>query len=220
MMTMMNGSFLSAVFLPMGRASEAALARWTADKYRLQVYNFEAEAMVLDPNGALRLPSLSKRELLMGFDVSGYVSRALPPKMCPNQQVNIGGSMIGNSFCVHVIVMLMDALLKHFSALPPRDCHALISIAGEAPAGWLAHPRFVTAVVALMTRKRWYHTSYGKRSEVALMSVWTLGCLIESKLGPGQASTQACSIGVLCTDTRGATRLTLMFGASSRDQRH
>ena len=123
------------------RASSAAVNRWKADSYRLQVYNYETKVMVQDHNGLLRLPSLTERETLMGFD-AGYVSGALSLKLGSSEKFDLGGQMIGNSFCVHVVVMLCHSLLVHLKHYTPRNHKALVQSMAVAPPDWLLYPRF------------------------------------------------------------------------------
>lgn len=124
-------------------ASAEAVARWRQDRHRFQVYHYETCHLVTGPSG-LRLPSLTEREVLMGFP-RGYISRALPPKMLEEQAFNTGCCMIGNTFNVHVIVMVCHALLKaHCSATLPRDHVALCAAPMEAPPRWTSYPSFVS----------------------------------------------------------------------------
>ena len=120
-------------------ASADAIARWEQDSYKLQVYNYEERVMVRDKDGKLRLPSLTEREALMGFDV-GYVSRALPLKLSAEQKFVLGGQMIGNSFCVHV--MLCHSLLTDLRHETTRNHRTLVRAKDVAPAAWLLYPRF------------------------------------------------------------------------------
>ena len=121
-------------------ATSEAIRRWTEDKFRFQVYQYEEENLVLD-GSQLRTPSVSEREVLMGFD-RGYVSKALPPKLSSSEAFDIGACMLGNTFNVHVVVMLTHSLLGHFGGSSVRDHLQLVSRIGDAPAGWTAYPKF------------------------------------------------------------------------------
>ena len=128
-------------------ASPEAIARWQSDLHRFQVYQYEEKAMVLKPNGELRLPSLTERERLMGFD-EGYVSAALGPKKTVNESFNIGASMIGNSFQVQVISLLVDELLASYDPnYKPRQLGRILKPAGKAPTGWCSKPNFCPGCV-------------------------------------------------------------------------
>ena len=123
------------------QASGEAKARWSQDSFRFQVYHYESCHLVQEPNGNLRTPSLTEREILMGFD-PGYLSKALPPKLSPSQRFNMGACMIGNTFCVHVITMLCHSLLASIdTTLVSRDYQSLMETQ-EAPPGWTTYPQF------------------------------------------------------------------------------
>ena len=124
-------------------ASQEAVERWEQDQYRLQVYNYESDVMVKGVDGALRLPSPSEREALMGFD-RGYLSKAISPKLSHDEAFDLVGRMVGNSFHVHVVVVLLHSLLVNFGVATDRDLVNLRASQGDASAGWLLHPRFVT----------------------------------------------------------------------------
>ena len=128
--------------LNLDEATSSAVERWQADGYRVPVFNYEEEAMVVDQQGSLRLPSLSEREVLMGFD-KGYVEGTLPHKMTPTAKFELGSQMIGNTQCVHVLVMLCHSLIATFGASSRRDHYSLIRQISRAPPSWLLYPRFV-----------------------------------------------------------------------------
>ncbi|CAE7606234.1 unnamed protein product [Symbiodinium sp. CCMP2592] len=123
-------------------ASDDAVARWEQDQYRLQVCNYESDVMVRGVDGALRLPSPSERETLMGFD-RGYLSKAVSPKLSHDEALDLVGHMVGNSFHVHVVVVLLHSLLVNFGVAADRDLVRLRASQGDASAGWLLHPKFV-----------------------------------------------------------------------------
>ena len=123
-------------------ASPSAVARWSADDHRFQVYQYE-EAFLVQAGSQLRTPSLTERERLMGFD-RGYIHNCLNPKWSVQKQFDVGASMIGNSFNVHVMTILIDSLLDYVTPLrAPRDHVQLLQHHGQAPAGWCALPEFV-----------------------------------------------------------------------------
>lgn len=72
-----------------GAASEQAKARWAADDYRFQVYQYEDRYLVVKSDGTYRLPSLTERERLMRF-TDGYISNCLDPKLTFQQNYDLG----------------------------------------------------------------------------------------------------------------------------------
>ena len=123
-------------------ASPSAIQRWEADSFRVPVLSYEESAMVIDKSGVLRLPSLSEREVLMGFD-KGYIGGTLPHKMCTQSKFELGSRMLGRTQCVHVLVMLCHSLLSLFGLMRPRDHATFIKQVSFAPPSWLLFPRFV-----------------------------------------------------------------------------
>ena len=78
----------------------------------------------------------------MGFDV-GYISNALNPKMTCQQSHDLGACMIGNSFQVDVISLLLDELLATTdSNYLPRQLGTIFKKGPEAPSGWCPAPQF------------------------------------------------------------------------------
>eukprot|EP00435_Cladocopium_sp_Y103_P073316 s88_g43.t1 len=124
------------------RASPEAIGRWQADRHRFRVYQYEAEHLVWRPDGTWRLPSLCERERAMGFPV-GYVSNALSPKLTWDEGFNVGCCMIGNSFNVYAIALLLDELLASVDASYEPRCLDRIFVKDDtAPPGWCSRPQF------------------------------------------------------------------------------
>ena len=125
------------------RASKLAKARWAADNFCFQVYQYENRAMVVGADGLRRVPSESERELLMGFD-RGYLAAAFDEKMTARRRFIEAAQMLGNSFCVPVVAYIVTELLhseKHLSEpLPPEVCLALKAY--DKP--WSSKPVFTT----------------------------------------------------------------------------
>ena len=124
-------------------ASAAALERWKDDSYFVQVYNYEEHNMITTPEGNLRLPSLVEKERVMGFD-RGYVSSSFGSKATASQKELIGGQMIGNTFNVYSIIMLLHECLRQHGAQTKRCPQQLVRISGVAPEGWTKYPQFVS----------------------------------------------------------------------------
>ena len=122
-------------------ASPGAIARWIADQYRIEACNYERNVMITGVDGKVRLPSLTEREVLMGFD-AGYVESTLPRNMPMPEKSDLGGRMVGGSPCVHVMVMLCHSLLSKLGVQHVRDHHALVKKVGVAPPSWLLFPNF------------------------------------------------------------------------------
>ena len=126
----------------MANASREAVARWRADHYRFQVYQYEACHLVQRPDGQLRVPSVMEREKLMGFP-AGYVSAGVSTKITVAEAFNLGACMIGNSFNVYCISFLLDELLAHCDkTYVPRQLDRILSRGEVAPVAWCDKPLF------------------------------------------------------------------------------
>ena len=122
-------------------ASAEAQERWTKDRFRFQVYQYETNNLLWHENN-WRLPSLVERERLMGFD-EGYISSCLPSKLGADQRFNLGCCMIGNTFHVHAVTMLLHSLLGTVDPFtPPRNLSEMLTCCQIAPSGWVDKPQF------------------------------------------------------------------------------
>ena len=131
-----------SVMADLDLASQEAIRRWTEDHFRFPVGTYEAKNMVTGPDQALRLPSASEREALMGFD-RGYITQAISPKCSPSEVLNLVGTLVGRSSHVCVITILLHSLLVQFGLEPVRNLERLVAARQVASAGWLLYPRFV-----------------------------------------------------------------------------
>lgn len=116
-------------------ASQGAIDRWVADKYFVQVYNYEQPNMIKDKDGTLRLPLVKEKEVIMGFD-QGYMSKSFGTKVGAGQLELLGGQMIGNTFNVYAVMMLLHECLRQHGGPAQRDAKQLVSIGGTSPEGW------------------------------------------------------------------------------------
>ena len=89
----------------LANSTEQARARWVADGYRYQVYQYEERAM-LRAGTDLRHPTPEEREELMGFS-KGHSDVGLPP--------NERESLVGNSFHSGVLARLLQNLPLHLA---------------------------------------------------------------------------------------------------------
>ena len=101
-------------------ASSAAVSRWQADGCRFDVSNYEAEHMLTSPDGFLRLPALEERERLLGVD-DNYFSEGLHPKLKGEERLLVGEQLMGGTFCVFSIMVLMDELLATHGSVRARQ---------------------------------------------------------------------------------------------------
>ena len=100
--------------------------------------------MIRTKDNTLRLPKVSEKEIIMGFD-AGYVSQSFSDKLSEAEVELIGGQMLGNTFNVHATTMLLHECLRHYGGEQVRDARQLIGIKGISPKSWTKYPRFVTS---------------------------------------------------------------------------
>lgn len=124
-------------------ASREAFERWRKDNFYLQVYKYEDQNMIKEASGQFRLVKLTEKELLMGFD-TGYISESFGPKTTSAERELIGEQMIGNTFCVYSIMMLLHELLQKYGDKSPQIPHQLVNLRGDSLGGWTEFPKFVS----------------------------------------------------------------------------
>ena len=81
--------------------------------------------------------------MIMGFD-DGYISKSFGDKVSRHDQELLGGQMIGNTFNVYAVMMLLHECLRQHGGQQVRDPRQLVSIRGVSPDGWAKYPRFVS----------------------------------------------------------------------------
>ena len=77
----------------------------------------------------------------MGFD-PGYISNALNPKLTIDESQNLGASMIGNSFQVDVVSLLLDLLCCVSPNHTPRQLGIILKKGPMAPKAWCKKLQF------------------------------------------------------------------------------
>lgn len=79
----------------------------------------------------------------MPWDFSRAVSNALSPKLTMEEACSLGCCMMGNSFHVHAITLLLDELLHHAdTTYEPRCLDRIFVTDDSAPQGWCSKPKF------------------------------------------------------------------------------
>ena len=120
--------------------------------------------MVQKPDGSLRLPSLLERERGIGFP-QGYISNALSPKLTIQEAHNVGCCMIGNSFNVFSITLLLDELLWHFDPAYVPRCLDRIFVTDERaphPPGGVACLSLIPPASRMMPPACWFKNFCGR----------------------------------------------------------
>ena len=76
--------------------------------------------MLTSPDGFLRLPTLEERERLLGVD-DNYFSEGLHPKLKGEERLLVDEQLMGGTFCVFSIMVLMDELLATHGSVRARQ---------------------------------------------------------------------------------------------------
>ena len=129
---------------PSGSVSDAdveAIARWEADSYRFDVECYQEQCLITCEDGSLRLPTLTEREKLMGFD-DNYISQGLHPKHKGVERQRLGEYIIGGTYCVFSVMVVLDELLCSVGGDRTRQNPGFFT-RGVAPACWTERPNFV-----------------------------------------------------------------------------
>ena len=110
-------------------ASESAKRRWAENGWIGKVYMYEEAVMLRSiSDGSLQLPSDAEREALFGFDKE-YTMAALEQKTGSHEKFCICASLIGKSFCVHVVSFLVNELLNNnFGVSCPRETYTTTAV--------------------------------------------------------------------------------------------
>ena len=121
-------------------ASEGAVERWQKHEHMGQVYQYEEEFLLESiATGSFRLPTISEREALFGFD-KGYLEAAVAEKTTFKNRFATCASLVGNSLSVHVIGFLLRELLQNrFSLRIPLQSFMYTEV---SPPAWNIHKPF------------------------------------------------------------------------------
>ena len=95
------------------------IANWKADEHRFPPYQYQRSFMVTNKKGATRIPSITEREVMMGFP-KGYTMACLPKRDQGSQRhLDTRRTLIGNSWNVTVITWLLSQLGSTLGLNPP-----------------------------------------------------------------------------------------------------
>ena len=95
----------------------------------------------MEADGQRRVPSISERELLMGFD-RDCIAAAFDEKESARKKFAEAAQLLGNTFCVPVVAYLVAELLyvtKHLSAPLPPEVGLAFKACGKP---WSSEPVF------------------------------------------------------------------------------
>ena len=94
------------------------LQRWVADMHRFPPYQYQLQHCLVNRQNHLRIPDVSKREMMMGFPLR-YTASCLPkgqPKSANFTDARL--TLLGNSWSVPVVAWLIGQLLGRLGLIP------------------------------------------------------------------------------------------------------
>ena len=116
------------------KCSPSEVARWEEDHHRFPPYQYRECFCLCDKQGNLRYPSVSERELIMGFPL-GYTARCLPKSESNTTKLQDERlTLLGNSWNVTVVVWLLGQLFGRLGLCEvpsPSRCVQLTAPGGD-----------------------------------------------------------------------------------------
>ena len=84
--------------------------RWTQDSFRFPPYQYQARHCLSNKHGAMRIPDVEEREVIMGFP-KGYTAQCMPKSKHGSQAYqDCRLTLVGNSWNVTIIAWLLSRL--------------------------------------------------------------------------------------------------------------
>lgn len=115
---------------PAGLASltEEERVDWERDSYRFPPYQYKMQHRMVHPTLPSRLPSVSERECILGFPV-GYTKPCVKKNLQGSvEQKDIQLTLLGNTWSVFVISLLLQQLLEVRGIVPQRGVEEVVKL--------------------------------------------------------------------------------------------
>eukprot|EP00438_Fugacium_kawagutii_P005555 Skav232226 [mRNA] locus=scaffold286:249647:254238:- [translate_table: standard] len=101
------------------RCRSPSLQRWREDAHRYPPYQYKAINCMHHKDGTLRVPNIAEREAILGFPV-GYTANCVPKQQQQGGKYeDIRKTLLGNTWCVQVIVFLLKQLFQPLGLCDP-----------------------------------------------------------------------------------------------------
>ena len=95
----------------LGHCDPDTVARWTHDKFRYPPYQYLDTNCLRNRQGALRLPNIEEKELIMGLPI-GYTLPCMPKsKRKSDAHLDARHTLVGNAWCIPVVGWLLSQLM-------------------------------------------------------------------------------------------------------------
>ena len=115
---------------PAGLASltEGERVDWERDSYRFPPYQYKMQHRMVHPTLPSRLPNVSERECILGFPV-GYTKPCVKKNLQGSvEQKDIQLTLLGNTWSVFVISLLLQQLLEVRGIVPQRGVEEVVKL--------------------------------------------------------------------------------------------
>ena len=120
--------------------SESELHRWSMDQHKFPPFQYRWKNGLLSTSGEWRLPGIQEREAILGFP-RNYTFQAWPKgrrKQDPQGFENCRLSLLGNSWSIPVITILLQSLFVKHELVPSRSVQQLVDLCSPGKASDLA----------------------------------------------------------------------------------
>ena len=110
--------------------SESELHHWSMDQHKFPPFQYRWKNGLLSTSGEWRLPGIQEREAILGFP-RNYTFQAWPKgkrKQDPQGFENCRLSLLGNSWSIPVITILLQSLFVKHELVPSRSVQQLVDL--------------------------------------------------------------------------------------------
>ena len=115
---------------PAGLATLSSEERrdWQNDLHRFPPYQYKMQHRMVHPSLPSRLPSVSERECILGFPL-GYTKPCVKKNLQGSvEQKDIQLTLLGNTWSVFVISLLLQQLLETLGLVPRREVQEVVAL--------------------------------------------------------------------------------------------
>ena len=101
---------------------------WQNDLHRFPPYQYKMQHRMVHPSLPSRLPSVSERECILGFPL-GYTKHCVKKNLQGSvEQKDIQLTLLGNTWSVFVISLLLQQLLETLGLVPRREVQEVVDL--------------------------------------------------------------------------------------------
>ena len=117
-----------------GQCDAVELSRWQADEHRFPPYQYMCKHSVVNRKGELRVPSVSEREVILGFPYQYTVPCAGKTERKQAKYTDTRLTLLGNTWCVPVVAWLLNQLLWPLGISPKQSPQEILDLCSPGAA--------------------------------------------------------------------------------------